>query len=204
MSEEHEADKLIQITETPTIIEDQPTKPKKVKKEISPERKAQLIEQLKRARLKASENRKARKEAKEKEKADIKASTPASTPASKPNKNVSIVDPRDAELERLRNQVKTFTLQDIATKSKKKAKPKPKVKTASTNDTDDDESSKVEEKKNIQTPPQSQQSQKEHTPLQRKNIQPPSPKSPAPTLPPPPKKKKPKKVYGIYLNKRRR
>ena len=200
MSEEHDADKLIQITETPTIIEDQPTKPKKVKKEISPKRKAQLIEQLKKARLKASENRKARKEAKEKEKADIKASTPAS----KPNKNVSIVDPRDAELERLRNQVKTFTLQDIATKSKKKAKPKPKVKTASTNDTDDDESSKVEEKKNIQTPPQAQQSQKEHTPLQRKNIQPPSPKSPAPTLPPPPKKKKPKKVYGIYLNKRRR
>jgi len=190
-------EEMIQVVETPTIIENEkPVKPKKVKKEISPERKAALLENLKKARLKAAENRKAKKEAKEKEKNEIKSKEKIVETVKRVNKP----DPRDAELERLRNQVKNFTLQDIATKSRKKAKI---IKTAATEDSDEEIENKV-------IPPPRKTSKKPvpevlETPTPPQKITPPPslPKTQAPPQPLQTKKKKAKKVYGKFLKNRR-
>lgn len=100
-------------------MEELKEKPKRKveRKPISPERKAMLLENLKKARVRAAEVRKEKKEMKEAKK--LRDAKPVvqkkATPA---------IDPRDAEILRLRNQVKTFSLQDIARKSKPKPKPK--------------------------------------------------------------------------------
>lgn len=115
-------------------------KPKKPKKEISPERKAALLEQLKKARTKAAENRAAKKAAKEaglppppkaekakrkprakKVKTAVAEDTEDETPPP-PVAAPKVIDGRDAELIRLRAQVANYTLQDIARNSK----PQPK------------------------------------------------------------------------------
>ena len=100
-------------------MEELKEKPKRKveRKPISPERKAALLENLKKARVRAAEVReekkamKAAKKSKESKPVVEKKATPA-------------IDPRDAEILRLRNQVKNFSLQDIARKSKPKPKPK--------------------------------------------------------------------------------
>jgi len=102
---------------------EEPVKQKKARKPISPERKQQLIEQLKKARERAAEVRKERKT----RNAEIKkkqVDEGVKKELAKQKTKSLAPDPRDAELERLRNQVKNFTLQDIARKSKPKPKPK--------------------------------------------------------------------------------
>ena len=98
-----------EITEKP--------KRKVERKPISPERKAALLENLKKARIRAAEVRKEKKEMKEAKK--LRDAKPVAEKKATP-----AIDPRDAEILRLRNQVKTFSLQDIARKSKPKPKPK--------------------------------------------------------------------------------
>ena len=116
-----------------------PVKKKSTRKPISPEKKAELLERLKRAREVAAKNRKEKKELKDakkkKEKEMIQITETPTIIEDEPKKapakpKAPVIDPRDAEIERLRNQVKTFNLQDIAKKSK--AKPKPKSKRADT------------------------------------------------------------------------
>lgn len=107
---------------------EEPVKQKKARKPISPERKQQLIEQLKKARERAAEVRKERKTRnaeikKKKVEEGVKKELAKRETAKNETKSLE-PDPRDAELERLRNQVKNFTLQDIARKSKPKPKPK--------------------------------------------------------------------------------
>jgi len=102
---------------------EEPVKQKKARKPISPERKKQLILQLKKARERAAEVRKEKRE-KVQEIKKRKVDEGVKKELAK-HKTVSMApDPRDAEIERLRNQVKNFSLQDIAKKSKPKAKPK--------------------------------------------------------------------------------
>lgn len=110
------------------------TPPPKTRKPISPERKAKLLENLAKARARAAEVRKEKKMMKDAKKKIETPKVPDAAPKVEtkvetiPCGSVKVepikVDPRDAELERLRNQVKTFTLQDIARKSKPKPKPK--------------------------------------------------------------------------------
>ena len=113
-------------------------KPKRAKKEISPERKKQLLEQLKKAREKAAANRAAKKAAKP-EPAEPKKPAAKKPAAKKPAAPVK--DNKDYEIERLNEKIKQFTLQDIARKSKPKPKPKKekKVKFAAVEDTDDEQ-----------------------------------------------------------------
>ena len=93
------------------------------RKPISPERKAMLLENLKKARVRAAEVRQEKKAMK----AAMKPKEKKTEKKASPEKKVApAIDPRDAEILRLRNQVKTFSLQDIARKSKPKPKPKPK------------------------------------------------------------------------------
>ena len=93
------------------------------RKPISPERKAALLENLKKARVRAAEVR----EEKKAMKAAMKPKEKKTQKKVEPEKKVApAIDPRDAEILRLRNQVKTFSLQDIARKSKPKPKPKQK------------------------------------------------------------------------------
>ena len=96
---------------------EKPEKKKVARKPISPERKAALLENLKKARIRAAEVRKEKKEMKEAQK--VRDAKPVIE-----RKTTPAIDPRDAEILRLRNQVKTFSLQDIARKSKPKPKPK--------------------------------------------------------------------------------
>jgi len=107
---------------------EEPVKQKKARKPISPERKKQLVEQLKKARERAAEVRKERKtrnaEVKKKQVDEGVKKELAKRETEKKEPPVLKPDPRDSELERLRNQVKNFTLQDIARKSKPKPKPK--------------------------------------------------------------------------------
>jgi hypothetical protein len=104
-------------------MEELKEKPKRKveRKPISPERKAMLLENLKKARVRAAEVR----EEKKAMKAEIKAKEKKTQKKVEPAKKVApAIDPRDAEILRLRNQVKNFSLQDIARKSKPKPKPK--------------------------------------------------------------------------------
>ena len=96
---------------------EKPEKKKVARKPISAERKAVLLENLKKARIRAAEVRKDKKEMKEAKK--LRDAKPVAEKKATP-----AIDPRDAEILRLRNQVKTFSLQDIARKSKPKPKPK--------------------------------------------------------------------------------
>ena len=110
---------LIQVTETPTIIEDE-VKPKKERKKRAPmstEAKAKLLANLAKAREKAAANRKTKKDAKTKVAPPQPSEHVISTPA-KPAKPAEI-DPRDTELAELRQKVKNMTLQDVIKKPKK-------------------------------------------------------------------------------------
>ena len=209
-----------------TIPEDAPvkiTKPRQPKKEISPERKAALLEQLKKARAKAAENRAAKKAAKE---AGLppppKAEKKARKPRAKKVKTAvapdtddeliqvqqsphiietekkaapAIIDGRDAELKRLRDQVANYTLQDIARNSKpqpKRVKPRvPKLK---------DDETFVEPKREAEpkippAPPIADQKLEVPTPQDK-------PKAPAPSPPKPPTLL-PKKTKKSLLKKKR-
>ena len=99
---------------------DEAPKGPKQRKAISPERKKVLLENLAKARARAAEVRKEKKARASEQKARKEKSAEPVAPVAEPPKP----DPRDAEIERLRNQVKNFTLQDIAKKSKPKPKPK--------------------------------------------------------------------------------
>ena len=164
---------------------EEPVKQKKARKPISPERKKQLIEQLKKARERAAEVRKERKtrnaEVKKKQvdegvkKELAKQKTKSLAP-----------DPRDAELDRLRNQVKNFTLQDIARKSKPKPKPKKREDTPPPSPPVKNELIQVletptilEERGSFQSPPPPDP---EYEPPKQKAE--PSPPPPAPAQPP--------------------
>ena len=121
------------VEKTIQDVVEKPVKKERKKKEISPERKAQLLEQLKKAREKAAANRKAKKEAKvAATKEPVAPPEPKTKKPRAPRKPKK--DAKDLELERLREQVKTFTLQDIARKSK----PAPKVKSAAIEDSEDE------------------------------------------------------------------
>lgn len=116
-------------------MEEKP-KTEKKKKEISPERKKQLLEQLKKAREKAAANRKAKAEAKKASATKEAKKDTAKKQPSKPKK-----DAKDLEIERLNEKIKNFTLQDIARQSKPAPKPKkekkePVVKSAAVEDSD--------------------------------------------------------------------
>ena len=136
------ADEMIQVTETPTIIEDE--KPKKERKKRAPmsaEKKEKLLANLAKAREKAAANRKAKKEAKESALPPKKVhALPVAEVRSKPAKitKPAEVDPRDVELAQLRERVKTMTLQDVIKKPKKRIK-KEKQSAAITDTTDDEE-----------------------------------------------------------------
>jgi len=137
------ADEMIQVTETPTIIEDEP-KPKKERKKRAPmsaEKKEKLLANLAKARAKAAANRKAKKEAKEAakpKKVVTKPTTIEQDVRSKPAKvtKPSELDPRDIELAQLRERVKTMTLQDVIKKPKKRVKKE--KQSAATSDTEDE------------------------------------------------------------------
>lgn len=131
---------MIQVTETPTIIEDEP-KPKKERKKRAPmsaEKKEKLLANLAKAREKAAANRKAKKEAKEAALPSKKKQTVTEDVRSKPAKvtKPSELDPRDIELAQLRERVKTMTLQDVIKKPKKRVKKE--KQSAATSDTEDE------------------------------------------------------------------
>jgi len=136
------ADEMIQITETPTIIEDE--KPKKKRAPMSAEKKEKLLANLAKAREKAAANRKAKKEAKTNALSKEKMhASPVAEVRSKPAKvtKPAEVDPRDVELAQLREKVKTMTLQDVIKKPKKRVKKE--KKSAAAPDTTDDEANEV-------------------------------------------------------------
>jgi len=133
-------DEMIQVTETPTIIEDE--KPKKERKKRAPmsaEKKEKLLANLAKAREKAAANRKAKKEAKESALPPKKMhALPVTEVRSKPAKvtKPAELDPRDIELAQLRERVKTMTLQDVIKKPKKRVKKE--KQSAATSDTEDE------------------------------------------------------------------
>tara|TARA_R110002096_G_scaffold172664_1_gene346490 strand:- start:270 stop:911 length:642 start_codon:yes stop_codon:yes gene_type:complete len=176
------ADELIQVVETPTIIEDEKPKKKEKKKRapMSAEKKEKLLANLALARAKAAANRKAKKEAKSSvskpKKVDAKPSTDLQEVRSKPAKvtKPAELDPRDIELAQLRERVKTMTLQDVIKKPKKRVK-KQKQSAAIEDTTDDEVIELVEEA----TRP---------SPQKTSRAKPPAPSPPAPAKQTPPTK----------------
>ena len=156
----------------------------KKKKEISPERKKQLLEQLKKAREKAAANRKAKAEAKKAAATKEAKKDPVKKAPAKPKK-----DPRDLEIERLNQKIKNYTLQDIARQSKPAPKPK-KIKTAVAEDTHDEIGNEiiVEE-----SPKETHESEEEYVEPKRTASPKPIPTPPEITPPPESNKSTPEK-----------
>lgn len=175
-------DEMIQVTETPTIIEDEP-KPKKERKKRAPmsaEKKEKLLANLAKAREKAAANRKAKKEAKsaaKPKKVVTKPTTVEQEVRSKPAKvtKPAELDPRDIELAQLRERVKTMTLQDVIKKPKKRVKKE--KQSAAIEDTTDDEATELPTEPTHPSP--------------QKTV---LPKSPAPSPPAPAKQTPPTKM----------
>lgn len=189
------ADEMIQVTETPTIIEDE--KPKKERKKRAPmsaEKKEKLLANLAKAREKAAANRKAKKEAKEAAKPASKVTEVRSKPAkiTKPAE----LDPRDVELAQLRERVKTMTLQDVIKKPKKRVKKE--KQSAAIEDTTDDEENELraettrpspQKTVRAKSPEPSPSAPSKQTPVKKQALQPSLPQTPVNIAKPEPRKK---------------
>ena len=182
---------MIQVTETPTIIEDE--KPKKERKKRAPmsaEKKEKLLANLAKAREKAAANRKAKKEAKE---AAAKPASKVTEVRSKPAKitKPAELDPRDVELAQLRERVKTMTLQDVIKKPKKRVK-KEKQSAAIEDTTDDEEielraeTTRPSPQKTVRakSPEPSPSAPSKQTPVKKQALQPSLPQTPVNIAPP--------------------